>query len=165
MKRKVWILVQQLLPKRNSQSWELNRKALAYEPWNMSVRLRGRCRPTDQLSVLSEPRHARRIGCYYLVAETSSVSSVFIARGYLGSNALNRHPFRHLPKTSEVFVHWRRCWDKNQLEFGNGSNNSSHHFGWRFVQIREGFNNLCTEFGSCEKMFFDWLLFCQYPVI
>jgi len=41
--------VQQLLPKRSSQSWEPNRKALAYkhEPWNMSVRLRGCCRLTD----------------------------------------------------------------------------------------------------------------------
>jgi len=47
MKRKVWILVQQLLPKRNSQSWEPNRKALAYKPWNMSVRPRGRCRLAD----------------------------------------------------------------------------------------------------------------------
>jgi len=44
MKREVWILVQQLLPKRNSQRWEPNRKALAYEPWNMSVRLWGHCR-------------------------------------------------------------------------------------------------------------------------
>jgi len=44
MKRKVWILVQRPLPKRNSQSWEPNRKALPYEPWNMSVGLRGRCR-------------------------------------------------------------------------------------------------------------------------
>jgi len=86
MKRKVWILVQHLLPKRNSQSLEPNRKALEYEPWNMSVGLRGRCRLTDKLSVLSESCHARRIG-YYLNAETSSVSSVFIARGYLRSNA------------------------------------------------------------------------------
>jgi len=31
-------------------------------------------------------------------AETSSVSSVFIAQGYLRSNAQNRHPFHHLPK-------------------------------------------------------------------
>jgi len=40
MKRKVLILVQQLLPKR---------KALTYEPWNMSVRLRGRCRLPHKL--------------------------------------------------------------------------------------------------------------------
>jgi len=33
----------------------------------------------------------------YLVAETSSFSSVFIARGYLRSNAQNRHPVYHLP--------------------------------------------------------------------
>ena len=33
----------------------------------------------------------------YLHAETSNVSSVFIARGYLRSNAQNRHPFHHLP--------------------------------------------------------------------
>ena len=97
MKRKVWILVQQLLPKRNSKSWEPNRHALAYKPWNMSVRLRGRCRLTDKLSVSSEPIHARRIGSYYINAETSSVFSVFIARGYLRSNAQNRHPFHHLP--------------------------------------------------------------------
>jgi len=32
MTGKVWILVQQLLPKRNSESWEPNRKALAYGP-------------------------------------------------------------------------------------------------------------------------------------
>jgi len=32
----------------------------------------------------------------YLVAETSSISSVFIARGYLRSNAQNRDPFNHL---------------------------------------------------------------------
>jgi len=29
--------------------------------------------------------------------ETSSVSSVFITRGYLKPNAQNRHPFHHLP--------------------------------------------------------------------
>ena len=41
----------------------------------------------------------------YLNAETSSVSSVFIARGYLRSNAQNRHPFHHLP--------FRRCsWNR-----------------------------------------------------
>jgi len=62
MKRKGWILVQQLLPQRNSQSWEQNRKTLAYKPWNRSARLRGRCRLTDKLSVLSEPLHARLIG-------------------------------------------------------------------------------------------------------
>jgi len=44
MKRKVWILVQQLLPKRKSQSWEPNRKVLPYKLWNISVRLRGSCR-------------------------------------------------------------------------------------------------------------------------
>jgi len=33
----------------------------------------------------------------YPVTETSSVSNVFIARGYLRSNAQNRHPFDHLP--------------------------------------------------------------------
>jgi len=60
----VWILVQHLLPKRNSQSWEPNRKAVAYESWNMSVRLWGRCRLTDKLSILSEPRHVRRIRNY-----------------------------------------------------------------------------------------------------
>jgi len=97
----VWILVQQLLPKRNSQSWEPNRIALAYEPWNMAVKLRGRCRLTDKLSVLTKPRHARRIGSHYLDAE-SSVSSIFIARGYLRSNAQNRHPFHHLP----VLLSW-----------------------------------------------------------
>jgi len=53
---------------------------------------------TDKLSVLSEPRHARRIRSYYLVAETSSVSSVFIARGYLRSNVQDQHPFHHLPQ-------------------------------------------------------------------
>jgi len=39
MKRKVWIFVQHQLPKRNSQSREPNRKAFAYEPWNMAVKL------------------------------------------------------------------------------------------------------------------------------
>jgi len=65
----------------------------------MSVRLRGRCRLTDKLSVSSKSLHARRVGSYYLDvdAETSSVSSVFIARGYLRSNAQNRHPFHHPP--------------------------------------------------------------------
>ena len=48
-------------------------------------------------SVLCAPRHNRLIGNYYLVAETSSVSSVFVARGYLRSNAQNQHPFHHLP--------------------------------------------------------------------
>jgi len=33
----------------------------------------------------------------YLVTETSSVSNIFITRGYLRSNAQNRHPFYHLP--------------------------------------------------------------------
>jgi len=33
----------------------------------------------------------------YLDAETSSVSSVFIARGYLRPNTQNRHPFHLLP--------------------------------------------------------------------
>jgi len=43
----------------------------------------------------------------YLVAETSSVSSVFIAWGYLKSNAENRHPFHHLPKRSHAnSKHW-----------------------------------------------------------
>jgi len=97
MKRKVWILVQHLLPKRNSQSWERNRKALAYEPLNISVTLRGRCWLTDKLSVSSEPRHVGRIRKHCLDAGTSSVSSVFIARDDLRSNAQNRHPFHHLP--------------------------------------------------------------------
>ena len=97
MKRKVWMLVQHLLPKRNSQSWEPNRKALAYQPWNMSATLRGHYRLVDKLSVLSEQRHVRRIRNYFLDAETGSVSSVFITRGYLRSNAQNRHPFHHLP--------------------------------------------------------------------
>jgi len=100
MKRKVWILVQQLLPKRNSESWEPNRQALAYEPWNMSVRLRGRCWLADKFGLLSEQIDSRRSGSYYLDAETSSVSSIFIARGYLRSNAQNRHPFHHLPSKS-----------------------------------------------------------------
>jgi len=52
---------------------------------------------TDKLSVLSEPLHARRIGSYYLDAETFGVSSVFIARRYLRSNAQNRRPIHHLP--------------------------------------------------------------------
>ena len=39
----------------------------------------------------------------YLVAETSSVSSVFIAQNYLRSNAQNRHPFHHLPFRSGRF--------------------------------------------------------------
>jgi len=77
----------------------------------MSVRLRGRCRPTDKLSVLYEPLHSKRIGNYYLDAETSSVSSVFIVLGYLRSNAQsrmqNRHPFHHLPSFSlRHFVHF-----------------------------------------------------------
>ena len=63
----------------------------------MSVRLRGCWRPNDKLSVLSEPLHAMGISNYYLDAETSTVYSVFIARGYLRSNAQNRHPFHHLP--------------------------------------------------------------------
>jgi len=37
----------------------------------------------------------------YLVAETSSVSSVFIAQGYLGSNAQNWHPLKMLNKTNQ----------------------------------------------------------------
>ena len=108
MKRKVWILllVQHLLPQRNSQSREPNRKALAYEPWNISVTRRGRCRLADKLSVLSEPRHARRIRNYYRDAETSSV---FIARGYLRSNAQNRHRFHHLPNNNQVIRHFRYC--------------------------------------------------------
>jgi len=97
MKRKVWILVQQLLPQRNSQSWEPNRKALTYEPSNVSVRLRGRCLLGGKLSVLSEPRYAKRIRTHCVDAETSSLSSVFIARGYLSSNVKNQHPFNHLP--------------------------------------------------------------------
>jgi len=71
-------------------------------PLNLLVRLRCRCRLTDKLSVLSEPRHARRSRSYYLVAETSSVSSVFIARGYLSSNVQDRHPFHHLPLDAGV---------------------------------------------------------------
>ena len=67
-------------------------------PLNISIRLRGPCRLTDKLSVLSEPRHVTPIGSHYLVAETSSVSSVFIKRGYLRSNAQNRHPFIYLPQ-------------------------------------------------------------------
>jgi len=63
---------------------------LACEPWNTSVSIRGRCRPTDKLSVLSEPCHARRICSYYLDAETSSISSVFVARGYLRAVVPNR---------------------------------------------------------------------------
>jgi len=102
--------VQQLLPKRNFQSWEQNWKAVAYEPWNMSVRLRGCCRLADKLSVLSEPLHMPGesvVSSYYLQyldAEMSSVSSVFIARGSLRSNALNRHPFHHLPQSSGCFA-------------------------------------------------------------
>jgi len=96
---KVWIFVQHLLQKRNSQSWEPNRKALAYESWNMSVTLRCRCWLIDKLSALSELRHVRRIRNYYLDAETSNGSSVFIARGYLRSNTQNRHPFHDLPKS------------------------------------------------------------------
>jgi len=71
----------------------------------MLVRLRGRCRLTDKFSVLSEPLHARRIGfgSYNLDAETSSVSSVFVVRGYLRPNAQNQHPFHHLP--FEPFLH------------------------------------------------------------
>ena len=38
-----------------------------------------------------------RPGLPYLVAQTSSVSSVLIAQGYLRSNAQNRPPFHHLP--------------------------------------------------------------------
>jgi len=67
---------------------------LRAEPKSISTRImkhvckaRDRCRRTDKLSVLSEPLHTRRIGSYYLDPETSSVSSVFIARGYLRSNA------------------------------------------------------------------------------
>jgi len=65
------------------------RKALAYEPLNISVRLQGRFCLTDKSSVLSEPRHARRIRSNYLDSETSSVSSVYIARGYLRSSVKN----------------------------------------------------------------------------
>jgi len=68
----------------------------------MSVTLRGRCRLSDKLSVLSDPRHARRICSYYFDAETSSVSSVFIARGCLRSNVKNRHPFNHL--SEQLFI-------------------------------------------------------------
>ena len=103
--------MQQLLPKRNSQSWESNRKALSYEPWNMSFRLRGHCRPSDKLSVLSEPLHARWIGNYYLDAETSSVTSVFIVWGYLKSNAQNRHPFHHLPSQSHKPAEMSGLWN------------------------------------------------------
>jgi len=69
----------------------------------MSVTLRGGCRLTDKLSVLSEPRHVRQNRNYCLDAETSGVSGVFIARGYLRSNAQNRHPFHHLPCESVAF--------------------------------------------------------------
>ena len=91
--------MQHPLSKRNYQSWETNRKALAHELLNISVRLWSRCRMTDKLSVLSEPRHARRIRSYYIAAETRSVSSVFITRSYLRWNAQNRHPFHHLPQS------------------------------------------------------------------
>ena len=78
-----------------------------YEPLNISARLRGCCRLTDKPSVLFELRHAMQNRSYYLDAETSSVSSVFIARGYLRSNAQTRYPFFHLPFFNHVakYVH------------------------------------------------------------
>jgi len=45
----------------------------------------------------------------YLVAERSSVSSVFIGRGCLRSNAQNRHPFHHLPNSSHRHQRWADC--------------------------------------------------------
>jgi len=98
MKRKVWILVQHLLPKRNSQSWEPNRKALAYEPWNMSVRYK--VNADWLINSAFYPSHFMPGGSVVIPwcrNEQSSVSSVFIAWGYLRSNAQNRHPFHHLP--------------------------------------------------------------------
>jgi len=63
----------------------------------MSVRLRGRCRLTDKLAFY--PSRVMSGGSVITAfdVETSSFSSVFIARSYLRSNAQNRHPFHHLP--------------------------------------------------------------------
>jgi len=47
---------------------------------------------------------------YYLDAETSSVSSVFIARGYLWSNAQNRHPFHQLPLRAYHVILLKQPW-------------------------------------------------------
>jgi len=65
--------------------------------------IRGRFRLTDKLSVLYKPRRAKKIRGYHIDAETSSVSSGFITRGYLQSNAQNRHPFCHLPQGSPTW--------------------------------------------------------------
>jgi len=59
MKRKGWILVQQLLLKRNSEPKSIGIRAIKHV-----FRLRGRWRLTDTHSVISEPLHARRIGSY-----------------------------------------------------------------------------------------------------
>ena len=50
-----------------------------------------------------------RSGLPYLVADMSSVSSIFIAQGYLRSNVQNRHPFYRLP----VHSHWQSNCDQS----------------------------------------------------
>jgi len=68
---------------------------------------------TDELSVLSERRHASRIRHYHLNAEMSSVFSVLSARGHLRSNVKNRHRFNHLP-CSRSTVTWTQALEKWQ---------------------------------------------------
>jgi len=51
--------VQPVLPKRKSPRWEPNRKSLVQQTLNVSATLQRRCRLSDKLSVLFEPRHAR----------------------------------------------------------------------------------------------------------
>jgi len=51
-----------------------------------------------------QPIFPPTLPCFHLVAETRSVSSVFIAQGYQRSNVQNRHPFYHLPYRDDRIV-------------------------------------------------------------
>jgi len=49
------------LRKRKASSQE-NPQPLAWQTWNLSVRLPHQCQLSDKVTVLFEPRHARRYG-------------------------------------------------------------------------------------------------------
>jgi len=66
IKTKVWKFMQPPLTFRKSPSWAPNRRPLAHWTSNIKTVLWGRCRLIDNISVLSEPRHARRISSHYL---------------------------------------------------------------------------------------------------
>jgi len=50
------------LRKRKSPSQEANPQPLAWQTWNLSVRLPDPCQLSDKVTSLFEPRHARRYG-------------------------------------------------------------------------------------------------------